>query len=169
MYDQYMLSKNSSRIKNIEKIIRAASKACNEITYADVVALDLCDYTYSAEEAIEELGLDEELINQLLEDYVIQILKSMKSFNEYLEELKELRAKNLELNYVPFRELAHKNLGVARNLRIKDAEKLLYLLMKKDDLEHLEESIQALKACAIKLKPMCAYDTLNLMKIKSDF
>ncbi len=169
MYDQFNLAKKSSRIQNIEKIIRAADKVCRDITSTQVIDFDVCNYVYAPAEAIEELGLDEELINQLLEDYVIQILKSMKSFSSYLEVLKDAKVKNLVLDYIPFRELAHKNLGVARNLRIEDAEKLLSILMKKDNLEHLELSIMALKACAIKLKPMCAYDTLNLMKIKSTF
>ena len=162
-------AKKSLRNKNINKTLEAASEACREIMHNELMELNICDYIYTPDEAIDELGLDEELINQLLEDYVIQILKSMSYFYEYLEELKKHKAQNLELEYTPFRELAHKNLGVARNLRIKDAEELLYVLMKKDDLEYLEVSIKALKACAIKLKPVCAYDTLNLMKIKSTF
>ncbi|MEJ2373430.1 MAG: hypothetical protein P8Y16_06520, partial [Sulfurimonas sp.] len=74
----------------------------------------------------------------------------------------------MTLDYIPFRELAHKNLGVARNLRIQDAQVLLYELMKKDDLDYLVTCLEALKYCAIKLNPKRAYDTIRLMEVKSN-
>lgn len=89
------------------------------------------EYTYSNEEAIEELGVDADLIDQLLEDFVIQILSSNLSFKTFLITLQEEENSSKKLNYIPFRELVHKNLGVARNLRIKDSQEILELLIKK--------------------------------------
>ena len=169
MIDKYNFKNKSSRAQNIEIILKSASESCKNILNKELWELKICDYSYSTDEAVAELGLDEDLINQLLEDYVIQILKSIKAFYEFIDELKKCKDENLVLDYTTLRELAHKNLGVARNLRIKDAEKLLHALMMKDDLEYLEICVKSLKACAIKLKPDCAYDTLNLMKIKSTF
>ncbi len=129
--------------------------------------LQISDYEYSISEPIEELGLDSDLINQLVEDYVIQILKTKALFIEYIQELKRANLKSKKLNYTPLRELAHKNLGVARNLRIEDAMKLLDELMRKDNLKYLTLCVKALEYCAIRLKPKCAYNTLKLIDIKS--
>lgn len=127
------------------------------------------DYEYSPAEAIAELGVELDLVDHLVEDYVIQIIKSDPQFREYLETLKEAKANNKELDYTAFRNLAHKNLGVARNLRIKDSAQMLEDLLKKDDLVYLEHSLEILKACAIKLNPVSAYDALYLIQIKSSF
>ncbi len=127
------------------------------------------DYEYSPAEAIEELGVDIELVDHLVDDYVIQIIKSDALFREHLETLKNAKLNNETLNYIPFRELAHKNLGVARNLRIKDSAQVLEDLLKKDDLVYLENSLEILKACAIKLNPVSAYDALYLIQVKSSF
>ena len=127
------------------------------------------DYRYSDFEAIEELGLDDELIHQLVEDYVIQIIKSVDQFRELLDKLQDTKNANEELNFKELRELAHKNLGVARNLRIKDGEVILNDLMKKDDLTHLFVCLETLKACAIRLKPECAFNTIKLIEVKNTF
>jgi len=127
------------------------------------------DYEYSPEEAIEELGVELDLIDHLIDDYVIQIIKSDVAFRESLLILKEAKLNNKTLNYTTFRNLAHKNLGVARNLRIKDSAQILEDLLKKDDLKYLEHSLEILKACAIKLNPVSAYDALYLIQIKSSF
>lgn len=127
------------------------------------------DYEYSPAKAIEELGVDLDLVDHLVEDYVIQIIKSDVVAKEYLETLKQAKLNNKELDYTDFRNLAHKNLGVARNLRIEDAEKVLVDLLKKEDLEYLDRSLEILKACTIKLNPVSAYDALYLMQIKSSF
>jgi hypothetical protein len=129
--------------------------------------LNILNYKYNEKEAMEELGLDSELVHQLVEDYVIQIIKATLQFEKYLEELKRIEREKNAADYTAFRDLAHKNLGVARNLRIKDAEKLLYEMMLKNDLEYLGDCIEALKACSIKLKPECAYKTLKLIEVKS--
>ncbi|MDF1877987.1 hypothetical protein JHD47_09185 [Sulfurimonas sp. SAG-AH-194-L11] len=126
-------------------------------------------YIYSSTEAVAELGLDEELVDQLLEDYVAQIIKAVSQFEEMLYTLQSQKDANEKLEYVDLRELAHKNLGVARNLRIEDASILLSDLMKKDDLEYLFLCIEVLRACAIILKPEYAYNTIKLIEVKSTF
>ncbi len=126
-------------------------------------------YKYSTNEAVCELGLDEDLVDQLLEDYVVQIIKAVTQFKEMLYTLQSERDAKQTLSYTELRELAHKNLGVVRNLRIEDAIVLLDDLMKKDDLEHLFICIETLRACAIILKPAYAYNTIKLIEVKSTF
>jgi hypothetical protein len=157
---------NQSKEEQIEAFLLSANQLCDELFPTELSNLGVCGYVYSSEEAVEELGLDDELVHHLVEDYVAQILKSVYIFADLLLALKIAKKEGKVLNYLPLRELSHKNLGVARNLRIKDAEKLLFELMKKDDLEYLELCVQALQACAIKLKPTCAYNTLTTIKIK---
>ncbi|CAI6151156.1 MAG: hypothetical protein SPLUMA1_SPLUMAMAG1_01225 [uncultured Sulfurimonas sp.] len=126
-------------------------------------------YKYSTNEAVCELGLDEDLVDQLLEDYVAQIIKAVTQFKAMLYTLQSERDAKQTLSYTELRELAHKNLGVVRNLRIEDAIVLLDDLMKKDDLEHLFICIETLRACAIILKPAYAYNTIKLIEVKSTF
>jgi len=129
--------------------------------------LDISTYKYNINTAIDDLGLDEELIEQLLEDYIIQILKSNLSFYSYIEELQKSKSEGKTLDFEDIRNLAHKNLGVARNLRIEDAQKLLSVLLKDDDLEYMQLCAKALEITAVKLNPLCAYETLNLIKVKN--
>lgn len=157
---------NKSTEEQIEALLLSANELCEELLLTELKDLQIAGYTYVSSEAVEELGLDDALVHHLVEDYVAQILKSVYIFADLLLALKVARKEHAVLNYLPLRELAHKNLGVARNLRIKDAEKLLFELMKKDDLEYLEICIQALQACAIKLKPVCAYNTVTTIQIK---
>ena len=96
------------------------------------MCLDISHYHYDISDAVAELDLDEDIIRQLLEDYVIQILKSKITFYKYIQELKQAEFDDMDLDYTKIRELAHKNLGVARNLRIKDAKTLLEVLMKEE-------------------------------------
>ncbi|MDH4944183.1 hypothetical protein [Sulfurimonas sp. C5] len=144
-----------------------AELLCHELAVFELSNLKIEGYDYDPAIAIEELGLDAELVDHLVEDYVEQITKSVVQFEKYLKELQNSKANSKDLDYTPFRELAHKNLGVARNLRIHDAQILLYELMKKDDLDYLVHCLEALKYCAIKLKPQRAYDTLKLLAIKN--
>ncbi len=127
------------------------------------------EYEYSPAEAIEELGVDIDLVDHLVEDFVVQVIKSDSTFREHLEILKEAKANNEVLEFSDFRNLAHKNLGVARNLRIKDASKVLEEMLKKDDLAYLEHSLEILKSCVIKLNPVSAYDALYLIQVKNSF
>ena len=129
--------------------------------------LNIVDYRYEIDEAVAELSLDEDIIYQLIEDYIIQVLKSKILFYQYIDNLKKDEYNSRILNYENIRDLAHKNLGVARNLRIKDAQKILEILMKEDDLERISLYVKALEITAIKLNPLCAYETLNLIKVKN--
>ncbi len=144
--------------KEIRALVDEAQAKCEEFFETN--------YYYNDSEAVEELGLDSELIEQLVEDYVIQIIKSSTLFKEHLQRLKAESQPLSDEDYRDFRELAHKNLGVARNLRIKDSEEILTKLMHQDNLDELEVYLSILEACAIKLKPLCAYNTLELIKIK---
>jgi hypothetical protein len=129
--------------------------------------LEVSDYRYDINEAINELCLDEEVIRQLIEDYIIQILKSKITFYKYIYELKKDELENKVLDYTNIRNLAHKNLGVVRNLRIKDAQIILEVIMEKDDLDYLRLCVKALEISAVKLNPICAYETLKLIEVKN--
>ena len=155
------IERRETKNKEIRALVDKAQKVCFSF-FGDY-------YQYDNAEAVSELGLDEELVEQLLEDYVIQIIKAVIQFEEMLYHLQSAKDAKSELDYTELRELAHKNLGVARNLRIKDAEMLLEDLMKKDDLEYLFVCIEILRATAIILKPKCAYNTIKLIEVKSTF
>jgi len=129
--------------------------------------LDICNYKFDYSLVVEELGLEKELIFQLLEDYIIQILKSKVIFLKYIKELQQTKVENSILDYGNIRNLAHKNLGVAKNLRIVDAQKLLTILMNEDDLEYMKLCIEGLEISAVKLIPLCAYETISLIKVKN--
>lgn len=167
MFKNLTLNNALSKEEKAQIYFDEATKLCEELTRNELQDLNICGYKYTTTEAINELGLDDELINQLVEDYVIQILKTAPLFAQHLHKLHEEKQFNNLLDYQPLRELAHKNLGVARNLRIKDGEALLHELMTKDDLEYLDRCLTALKACAVRLKPLCALNTLKLMEVKS--
>jgi len=152
--------------KNIISLREWAIKICDELFSGKLAHLEIGNYTYDIKKAVDELGLDEEMVEQLVDDYVAQIIKAVSQFEKYMEGLKTSQNNDKELDYTLFRNLAHKNLGVARNLRIKDAEALLYELMKKDDLDYLLTCLEALKVCAIKLRPQCAYNTIRLITVK---
>ena len=151
------------KAKNLEicRLYDKASKACVKFFGEN--------YRYDGKEAVDELGLDDELIHQLLEDYVVQILTSVVQFEEIIETLDEELLNNQAPNYTPLQELVHKNLGVARNLRIKDAEELLAQMMKEENLKSLSFYLKILESCAIRLKPTCAYNTLKLIEVKNSF
>ena len=127
------------------------------------------EYNYSNSEALEELGVEEDLMDQLLEDYISQIIKAIVQFEFLIYKLQDAKDAKEELDYTELRDLAHKNLGVARNLRIKDAEILLADLMKRDELEHLFLCIEVLQASAVRLNPERAFMTTKLIEVKSSF
>jgi len=141
------------RNSEIRALVDEAQAKCNEFFKEQ--------YRYDDTEAVEELGIDSELVQQLVEEYVKQIVKSTTLFKKYLETLKEQNSKKDLLDFTPFRELVHKNLGVARNLRIKDSEQILKELMTYESLDEIEVYLSILEACAIKLKPLSAYKALQ--------
>jgi hypothetical protein len=159
---------------NLNTLIERRHQKNQEIRdLADDAKKICCDffhnqYAYCDKEAVEELGLDKELIEQLIEDYVIQIIKSLELFRKCVKKLKLQQKNNQTIDFTPLRELAHKNLGVARNLRIKDSEKILLKLMKQKNIEDFSHYIDVLEACVIRLKPPVAYVTLNLIRTKKN-
>jgi len=167
MFSSLNQDKEFEKEKQVLEFINKNRLICNSLSDKKFRHLSIRDYKYSTDIAVHELGIDNELIDQLVEDYVIQIIKAKTVFLEYLELLKKQRLDDEVLDYNNFRDLAHKNLGVARNLRIEDAQKLLNELMKKDDLDYLKECLEILISCAVKLKPRLAYETVKLIEVKS--
>ncbi len=154
---------NAELRRSIDKLLDEGSAFMEK----HLSSLDISDYRYDINEAVVELNLDEIVIRQLIEDYIIQILKSKITFYKYIQELKQAELDNIDLDYTKVRDLAHKNLGVVRNLRIKDAKKILEVIMEEDDLDHLRLCVKALEISAVKLHPLCAYETLNLIQVKN--
>jgi len=124
------------------------------------------DYTYNDEEALEELGIESELIHQLLEDFAIQIIESNATLYRDIALLKADKLNNKELDFTPFRNEIHKNLGVSRNLRVKDSIEILTELMIATDFKRIELLLEVFEACALKLKPIQAYETLLILRKK---
>lgn len=149
------------------EIYQEAHEECKKLLGTAFTHLDLCHYVYSTKEAVDELGLDEELVLELVDDYVAQIIKAVRLFEKHLKVLNCSSVDGEVLDFTPIRELAHKNLGVARNLRIEDAKALLGEIMASSDLEHLALCVKALHICAVQLSPECAQKTLKLIELKS--
>ncbi|MDQ7045689.1 MAG: hypothetical protein Q9M32_07240 [Sulfurimonas sp.] len=152
-----------------DKMLDNAQKISYNLCTSEFPILNILDYKYSPKKAIEELGVDLELMNQLIDDFVIQIVKESTTFNEFLEELQDLQTYTKNLDYTILRELAHKNLGVARNLRIEDSEKLLEIIMKENNLEYILKAVECLLSRVILLRPEQAYKTIRLIQVKSSF
>ena len=117
-------------------------------------------YIYNPKTAIEELGISKELIEELIEDYVEQILRTNNEFMLYLSSLWEENFLDAKINFTPLRDLAHKNLGVAKNLRIEDAILLLSEIKRQDDLEKISQCLDLLLISSIKLKPRKACESM---------
>jgi len=162
-HNRYIFTLYSST--NMHNMLENAVNLSNNLFSGQLADLNLLDYRYTPDDAIAELGLDLDLVNHLVEDYVVQIVKSNMTFLGYIKDLESTR----NMNYTPLRELAHKNLGVARNLRIYDAQILLEKIMKEDDLDIIFLYLEGLFACATILRPQHAFNTLKLIKIKYSF
>jgi len=161
------VKKKSTHSDPKETLLRSALERLDTLMQGKLKHLAIDNYEYDVDLAVSELGIDDDLVMQLVDDYVAQTIKSIAQFERHMRILQGSQLADQVMDYTPFRELAHKNLGVARNLRIKDAEMLLYELMRKDDLDYLITCLEALKACAIRLSPQCAYTTLKLIEIKN--
>ena len=162
MVKRFKLLNKLMEKEDLQLVQREASHIYTTLITNELAKLNLSEYCYTPTQAIEELGLDEELINELVADYVSQIIKSLVEFEIKLDNLQKSKNNNqTDLDYTPFRELAHKNLGVARNLRIKNAEILLYEMMKEEDLAYLMLCLEALEVSTIKLNTEVAYRTLK--------
>ncbi len=156
MFDFNNFSKIFNKPLSYEEYVQQAKKKCQRLK-DELAEFGEGDHDYSMEVTKEELGLDDELINSLLEDYVVQIISTMPQFRKLAKELQKELKKGRQPDFQPLRDLAHKNLGVARNLRIKDAQKILSVIMKKEDAEAILECLEFLESCAIMLKPEVAY------------
>ena len=167
MFNIFEFTKRLLKKREVKNLLNEANSVCLELSKDKLNHLEVCGYIYKSDIAVHELGLDDELVQQLVEDYVVQIIKAKLQFMTYLQKLQKSKQANLKLNYIPLRELAHKNLGVVKNLRIEDAQKILLELKSSDDLEYISLCLKLLEACAIKLKPTCAYNTIELIKVKS--
>lgn len=152
---------------NMQNMLIDAVKLNENIFLNELKEMNILNYSYTPDEAIEELGLELEEINHLIDDYVIQIVTSNMIFLQYLNELQSSKDKKEVMNYRVLQDLAHKNLGVASNLRIHDAQKLLYSIMKEEDLGHIFLCLEGLFACVTILRPQKAFDTLRLIKVKN--
>ena len=166
MFKKFNFIKELSKEEELQEYLFNANKVSKKALERELKELDISGYEYSTEEAIEGLGLDDEMIQDLVEDFVTQIIKYKPLFLMYIDELRKREKNSQTLDYTNLRELAHKNLGVARNLRIEDAQKILHELMSKDDLNYLEVCANALEACLIQLKPEIAFKTSKLIEIK---
>ncbi len=167
MIKNFELLNKSIEKEDIQSIKGEASRIYTALIRNELSDLNLSEYIYTPAQAVEELGLDEALINELLADYVSQVIKSLVQFEVELDDLQKSKNNNeIKLDYTLFRELAHKNLGVARNLRIKNAEILLYEMMKREDLDYLMICLEALEVSTIKLNTEVAYNTLKLINLK---
>lgn len=165
--NQHANNPKLNKQEEISLLLQDAIKRCKNLKNKLNCSFDLCDYIYTTQEAIMELGIDDELIHQLVEDYVEQVIKTKQLFEEKITILENSQTNNEPLDFTPLRELAHKNLGVARNLRIKDGQSILEKMMEEENIDCLRECLKILEICAIRLKPESAFDTIKLIKIKS--
>ncbi len=135
------------RTISLQEYLENAQDKCMQLS-EEVVPIESQDHVYSMEDTKKELGLDDGLIDSLIEDFVVQIISNIPLFKKYAQ----------ENDLTILKELTHKNLGVARNLRIKDMQKILKEIMNKDDVEGILKCIDYLEACAVVLKPEVAYE-----------
>jgi len=133
----------------------------NNLLNKELQGLEINKYQFSVENTMEKLGLDDDLIQELIEEFVSQILENKSLFLIYIEDLKKNKTLGKKLDYTNLRDLAHKNLGVAKNLRIYNAKVLLNELMTQDDLKYLSACLDALEICVIKLNPEIALSILE--------
>ena len=115
---------------------------------------------YTPDEASRQLGLSYELIEELVEDYVAQILHTNDEFRLLLSKMWEDGFFDKEIDYEPLRDLAHKNLGVAKNLRIENGISILNTLREEEDLHKISECLDLLIISAIRLKPKKACESM---------
>lgn len=167
MLNRVEIDDTISKEDNIASILKLARSICSDV-FGHKDDSNLSTYQYDYSKPAEELGLDEELIVQLIEDYISQIFKAYQNFSDILDSVSQLEGERREELLKDLKALAHKNLGVARNLRIGDAQTLLYELMNNhEDIEYLKYCTEALMACAFRLNPSYAYDVLKLKQLKS--
>ncbi len=165
---------NISVLNNVyeleDKYLNYAQKRCKNIkNYHRLVSTLLkCNYVYDVHEAVQELGLDEELIEELLDEYVEQIFNTNVEFVDLMALMWEKDFLGISYSFEPFMNLVHKNLGVAKNLRIKDAVFILSTIQKLKDLDLITIYLDILISCTIKLRPKLATLSAIHLTIKSN-
>lgn len=167
MLDKLNIDSALSKDKKVNIVLEYAQKICDDVFKNRFENSELSNYKYDLCEAENELGLEKELISQLIEDYITQIFKANDTFKNLLSSIYEKNCVDKQNKLDELHDLAHKNLGVVRNLHIKDAQILINdLMIKHNDLNHLKDCVKALQACAFKLNPEYAFNTLSLIKLK---
>ena len=169
MINNLKTDQNLTKEKKIQVLFAQAIKISHQVFIKRYDNNSLKNYAYSPSLAASELGLDEELVAELVNDYISQILHTRYQFDNLINNIKELDSIDKEAKKIELKNLAHKNLGVAKNLRIEDAKIFLNDLMKEDNIEHLKECVDALEACAVKLNPKHAFNVLQVMELKNSF
>lgn len=163
---------NISILNNIfdleDKYLEYIGKNCKNLRKYHKEAFKLldCDYIYETKEAAQELGLEEELIEELIEDYIAQVFKTNIEFTNLISSMWEKNFLNTEYSLEPLMNLIHKSLGVAKNLRIKDAVFILSAIQEQNDLEIISIYLDTLVNCTIKLRPKQAIYNINYLNIK---
>ena len=169
MLDKVIIDDTVSKDDNIASILKLAQSVCDKVIEHKQEEFSPT-YVFDYSKPAHELGLEEELIAQLIEDYIYQIFNSYNSFRTILDNISKSEEKDLDVHLIELKNLAHKNLGVARNLRIEDSQILLSELMNNHtDIEYLRKCVEALMGCSFKLNPSYAYDVLKLKKVKDNF
>jgi hypothetical protein len=152
--------------QSFEAFLDDVSDLCKRVFESSFSYLELNEYSYDIDKVVEELELDIELVKGFVDEFMIEIFKSKNLFLESINKLQEDKNNGITPDFQLFRDLVHKNLGVAKNLRIKSAEKLLNELMNSDDTEYLKKCLEALNVCAVNLNPPHAYKTLKMLKFQ---
>jgi hypothetical protein len=154
------------KIQTLPSLRTYIDNESKKIDMRRVSDLDFPNYIYTTEIAQNELGLEAELVENLLEDFIAQIINTKDEFLQLIDTIEEDQKSNKIVNYTPLRELAHRNLGVAKNLRIEDAKVFLHELMKKDDVPYLRQCLVWLEVCVMRLNPGYAFKVKQLLETK---
>lgn len=153
MNENNLISASRTKAKDSHSLLKQAEKLSFNFFHVN--------HRYSPLFAAQELGIESELVQQLVKEYAAQLLQANISFRQYLSDFKHFQENNQELDFTPLQNLAHKNLGVARNLRIKDCEDVLHGMMNEESLNYLSILVKVLESCAIKLDPIAAFNELT--------
>ena len=91
MLNIFKFMKNTSKDSEIEIFLNKTNLKCKELSLNLLKDFGLCEYAYNIEKSAEELGLEKELIKELIEEYVVQILDSKQQFLQYIKEIQTLK------------------------------------------------------------------------------
>lgn len=155
---------NIAQLNTIDELETRYKEFCNSLykTLDHEFAAPLYDpqLKHTPDEASQQLGLSHELIEELVEDYVAQILHTNNEFHLLLSKMWEDSFFDKPIDYEPLRDLAHKNLGVAKNLHIQNGVSILKTLQEEEDLHKIAQCLDLLIISAIRLKPKKACESM---------